>query len=100
MKNNKDYLHTLIKIQRNPKDNQRILARKLGFSLGKFNYILKLFKKKGLVKMKNFSSNPNKINYLYYLTPKGFKAKTSLAIQYLKKISVEYDEIKNEVKKN
>jgi len=39
------------------------------------------------------------MNYLYYLTPRGFKLKTSLALNYLKKLSKEYEELKKEVLK-
>lgn len=98
MKDNKDYLDVLINIQKNPKQNQRSLARTLGFSLGKFNYILKSLKNKGYIKVKNFQKNPNKMNYFYYLTPKGFTKKTNLAIKYLERISKEYEEIQKEIK--
>tara|TARA_B100000963_G_C22591465_1_gene655725 strand:+ start:1384 stop:1683 length:300 start_codon:yes stop_codon:yes gene_type:complete len=99
MKDNKDYLDVLIKIQKNPEQNQRSLAKTLGFSLGKFNYILKSLKNKGYIKVKNFQKNPNKMNYFYYLTPKGFAKKTNLAINYLNRISKEYEEIQKEIKK-
>ena len=99
MKDNKDYLDVLIKIQKNPEQNQRSLAKTLGFSLGKFNYILKSLKNKGYIKVKNFQKNPSKSNYLYYLTPKGFAKKSNLAINYLRRISKEYEEIQKEVKK-
>ena len=99
MRDNKDYLDVLIKIQKNPEQNQRNLAKISGFSLGKFNYILKSLKNKGYIKVKNFQKNPKKTNYFYYLTPKGFSKKTNLAINYLKRISKEYEEIQKEVKK-
>ena len=57
MKDNKDYLDVLIKIEKNPEQNQRSLAKTLGFSLGKFNYILKSLKNKGYIKVKNFQKN-------------------------------------------
>ena len=100
MKDNKDYLDVLIKIEKNPEQNQRSLAKTLGFSLGKFNYILKSLKNKGYIKVKNFQKNPNKMNYFYYLNPKGFAKKTNLAINYLNRISKEYEEIQKEIKKN
>lgn len=99
MKDNKDYLDVLIKIQKNPEQNQRNLAKISGFSLGKFNYILKSLKNKGYIKVKNFQKNPNKMNYFYYLTPKGFTKKTNLAINYLNRISKEYEEIQKEIKR-
>ena len=66
MKDNKDYLDVLIKIQKNPEQNQRSLAKTLGFSLGKFNYILKSLKNKGYIKVKNFQKKSQK-NKLFLL---------------------------------
>ena len=66
-----DHFEVLRKIEQNPNSTQRELAEELGFSLGKFNYCLKALKNKGLVKIENFTKNPNKINYMYVLTPKG-----------------------------
>ena len=68
-------------IKNNPNLSQRELASNLDFSLGKLNYCLKALKEKGLVKMKNFSSNSNKIGYAYILTPKGIREKTKLTIK-------------------
>ena len=89
MKKNQDHLQVLRKIQNNPNKSQRELAKTLGFSLGKFNYVLSALKQKGLVKIKNFSKNPNKLNYMYYLTPKGFSEKTKLTINFMNRISKE-----------
>ena len=97
MKKNQDHLQVLRKIQNNPNKSQRELAKTLGFSLGKFNYVLNALKQKGLVKIKNFSKNPNKLNYMYYLTPKGFSEKTKLTINFMNRISKEYEELKKEI---
>ena len=86
-------------IKNNPNQSQRELASNLDFSLGKLNYCLKALKEKGLVKMKNFSSNKNKIGYAYILTPKGIKEKTKLTINFMKKKMKEYDELKKELNK-
>ena len=102
MNNNKlkkDYFEVLRKIQDKPVTNQRELATELGFSLGKINYCLKALHSKGLVKINNFKKNPDKINYLYILTPKGNTAKTQLTIMFMKKNMQEYDELKKELKK-
>ncbi len=99
MKNN-DFLEVLRNISKNPSKTQRELAKELGFSLGKFNYILNALKKKGLIKFKNFKKNPRKLNYIYYLTPKGFTEKTKLTIRYLERISKEYESLKAEINKN
>ena len=98
-KDNNDHFEVLRKIQQNPNSTQRELAEELGFSLGKLNYCLKALKNKGLVKIENFTKNPNKINYIYVLTPKGFAEKTKLTINFMKAKMKEYDELKLELKK-
>jgi len=75
------------------------MAKELGFSLGKFNYCLKALQSKGLIKIQNFTKNPNKINYIYALTPKGISEKTKLTINFMKRKMKEYDELKMELKK-
>ena len=87
------------KIQKKPESSQRELADDLGFSLGKLNYCLKALKIKGLIKMNNFRKNPNKINYIYVLTPKGVSEKTKLTINFMKRKMKEYDELKKELKR-
>jgi EPS-associated MarR family transcriptional regulator len=76
------------------------LALDLGFSLGKLNYCLKALKEKGLVKIKNFRDNKNKISYIYLLTPGGIEAKTNLTLSFMKRKMKEYDELKGELKKD
>ena len=100
MDENQDQLNLLRQINNRPKLSQRQLAKNLGFSLGKLNYCLKALKNKGLVKIKNFEQNPNKINYIYMLTPKGISKKTKLTINFMKRKLQEYDELKSEIEKN
>ena len=99
MENNQDHFNVLRKINKKPNVTQRELANELGFSLGKLNYCLKALKNKGLVKIKNFEKNPNKINYIYVLTPKGIAEKTKLTINFMKRKMKEYEELKNELGK-
>ena len=99
MENNQDHFDILRKIQKKPNSTQRELAVELGFSLGKLNYCLKALQSKGLVKIKNFKKNPNKINYFYVLTPEGITAKTKLTLNFMKRKMKEYDELKKELKK-
>ena len=99
MKNDQDHLNLLRKIEDKPKSSQRELAEELGFSLGKLNYCLKALKSKGLIKIDNFRKNPNKLNYIYVLTPKGISHKTKLTIDFMKRKMMEYDELKRELKK-
>ena len=96
-KNNQDFFDVLRKVSKNPETTQREMASDLGFSLGKLNYCLKALKKKGLVKITNFKKNPNKLNYIYILTPKGISEKTKLTINFMKRKMKEYDELKKEL---
>ena len=102
MSQNKNYeSYNILKIlEKKPETNQRDLAKMSNLSLGKIHYILKELKKKGIIKVKNFKKSKNKINYIYFITPKGLKLKTKLAYFFLKKISKEYDELKKDIKKN
>ena len=98
MNDNQDHFNVLRKIKSKPEYTQRELAKELGFSLGKLNYCLKALKDKGLIKMKNFEKNPNKINYIYVLTPRGLAEKTKLTFNFMKRKMKEYDELKKEIK--
>ena len=100
MKDNQDHFDVLRKIQKKPESTQRELAEELGFSLGKLNYCLKALQAKGLVKIRNFRKNPNKINYIYVLTPRGLVEKTKLTLNFMKRKMKEYEELKKEIKKN
>ena len=84
-KNNTDQFNVLRKIKSKPNYSQRELANELGFSLGKLNYCLKALKEKGLIKINNFQKNPNKLGYVYMLTPKGISLKTKLTLDFMKK---------------
>jgi EPS-associated MarR family transcriptional regulator len=98
MSNKSDFFEILRKINNSQKITQRELASDLNFSLGKLNYCLKALQKKGYVKISNFKKNPNKIKYMYLLTPKGIAQKTKLTILFMKKKIKEYDELKKELK--
>ena len=99
MKDNQDHFEVLRKIKIKPETTQRELADELGFSLGKLNYCLKALRAKGLIKIENFRTNPNKINYIYVLTPKGIAEKTKLTINFMKRKMKEYEELKKEIGK-
>ena len=99
MKDNQDHFEVLRKIKTKPETTQMELADELGFSLGKLNYCLKALRAKGLIKIENFRTNPNKINYIYVLTPKGIAEKTKLTINFMKRKMKEYEELKKEIGK-
>tara|TARA_B100000963_G_C22634835_1_gene677014 strand:- start:899 stop:1210 length:312 start_codon:yes stop_codon:yes gene_type:complete len=98
MSDNPDIFNLLRKISKKPKASQRELAKELGFSLGKLNYCLNELKLKGLLKIKNFKNNKNKLNYIYLITPRGISEKTRLTINFMKRKMREYDELKKELK--
>ena len=102
MKHIQDHFNVLRTLERKPRITQRELASTLGFSLGKLNYCIKSLKEKCFFKMKNFQKNPNKISYIYILTPKGISEKTKLTLNFMKKKIQEYDQLKKELlsKKN
>ncbi len=96
-KQNTDIFEILRRIFNQPKSTQRDLARDLNLSLGKVNYCLKALKNKGFIKINNFKKNPNKMIYMYILTPKGIKEKTRLTLNFMRRKFNEYEELKKEL---
>ena len=85
-------------LEEEPELTQRELAQKLGISLGGVNYCLKGLIEIGHIKAENFNKNPNKLMYLYLLTPKGIAEKAKLTAGFLKRKTEEYHVLKNEIK--
>ena len=93
-----DSEYTVLKIlQDNPNVTQRELAKELGLSLGRTNYIIRALIDKGWVKLTNFKRSNNKLGYLYLLTPEGATEKTILAQNFLNRKSKEYNRLKEEI---
>jgi len=90
-------LQVLKLLQANPSLSQRQLAAEMGVSLGKANYCLRALVEKGLVKLGNFSKNPNKVKYAYILTPAGLEEKTRITLAFLKRKEAEFEAIKSEI---
>ncbi len=84
-------------LEAKPDISQRELAQQLGISLGGLNYCLRALADKGLVKVHNFSESPNKLGYMYLLTPSGMAAKAQLAGGFLKRKMAEYEALKAEI---
>jgi EPS-associated MarR family transcriptional regulator len=80
-----------------PELTQRELAERLGISLGGVNYCLKALINIGHIKVGNFSKNPNKLVYLYLLTPQGVSEKAKLTTSFLKRKMAEYKSLKKEI---
>ncbi len=96
--NQKDIrLDLLRKLESNPKYTQRELSKEMGVSLGKVNYCIKKLTEKGWIKLTNFKQNPNKVGYVYILTPRGIEEKTKLTFSFLKRKVIEYEILKKEI---
>lgn len=66
-----------------PITTQRQLSEHTGISLGQINYVLRCLLEKGMVKVHNFRKNPNKLSYVYRLTPAGIEARSRLAVNFV-----------------
>lgn len=84
-------------LESDPSLTQRRMAEKMGISLGKLNYCLAEFTKKGLVKINRFKSSDNKAAYMYVLTPSGISEKSKVTISFLNRKMKEYEEIKKQI---
>jgi MarR family transcriptional regulator, temperature-dependent positive regulator of motility len=84
-------------LHQKPQMSQRDLAKAMGVSLGKANYCLQALIQKGLVKLENFRSSPDKKNYAYLLTPAGVEEKTRITLTFLKQKMTEYEVLEKEI---
>lgn len=98
----KEEILTIIKeVEANPNLTQRFVSDKLGISLGKINYLLRMLIQKGLIKAESFSAHSGKLKKISYLvTPNGFQEKIRLTYYFLKKKEAEYKILKEEWEKN
>lgn len=94
MKLSEKAFQVLDALDRKEISSQRQLADHSGISLGQVNYILKSLLKRGLVKVDNFRKNPDKMGYVYFLTPKGIETKSRLAVRFVIRKIREYDNIR------
>ena len=90
-------LDLLRRLESNPEYTQRDLSQEMGVSLGKVNYCMKKLTEKGLIKLTNFTHNPNKMGYAYLLTPSGIEEKSRLTFLFLKRKVIEYEILKKEI---
>lgn len=84
-------------LQANPNLTQRQLAKGLGISLGRANYLAHALIDKGLVKVDNFRTSRNKLAYAYLLTPKGLETKARITARFIARTQAEYDQLKAEL---
>jgi EPS-associated MarR family transcriptional regulator len=92
-----DILNILRLLSSDTGANQRDLSARLGFSLGKTNYLLRSLVKIGALEIKNFTVRENKLKKIQYmLTRKGWEQKLQLTLFFLKKKETEYLVLKKE----
>jgi EPS-associated MarR family transcriptional regulator len=84
-------LEVLRQLAARPELSQRQLSQALGLSLGKTHYVLHALLDKGLVKIRNFRNNNNKLAYAYLLTPKGMREKVLLTRRFLARKEAEFE---------
>jgi EPS-associated MarR family transcriptional regulator len=94
---NETGLRVLNLLENRPDITQRELSKELSISLGSVNYCLKGLVEKGYVKAKNFKANPNKLGYLYLLTPSGITEKARLTEHFIQRRLTEYRAIQAEL---
>ncbi len=92
-------LQLLRYVETYPHTNQRLLSKGLNISLGKINFLIKELTKKGWVKINRAVHSENKLAYIYLLTPEGIEQKSRLTKEFLKRKIVEYDMLREEIKK-
>ena len=78
-------------------DGQVDLAKQLGFSIGKVNYIVKALVEKGFVKMESFATSEKKRNYIYLLTPTGINTKLALTEKFIVRKQAEYKHLQQQL---
>jgi EPS-associated MarR family transcriptional regulator len=81
-------------LAQHPQLSQRELSGALGVSLGKAHYILHALLDKGLLKVRNFRRNDNKVAYAYVLTPRGLSEKLRMTRSFLRRKEIEFDTLR------
>lgn len=85
-------------IESNPDVTQRELAKLLGVSKGKTNYLIGALIEKGLIKIGNFQRSGGKIGKLVYLlTAEGARDRMAMTRAYLVSKEAEYAALKIEI---
>jgi len=77
--------------------SQKSLAKEIGFSVGKVNYVLKALIEKGLIKAEVFINSKNKRKYSYLLTEKGIKEKIKLTRKFISRKKAEYEALQRDL---
>ncbi len=91
-------LQVLSALEENSDRPQRAIAEATGLSLAKVNYCLKRLVEKGHIKLRNVARNPNKLGYLYLLTPGGIREKSRLTYHFMRRAATQYGEVHGRVR--
>ncbi len=92
------YFRVLRAVELNQDITQPQLAKQLGISMGKANYLIKALVDKGLIKVDNFRQRGDKLNKIAYLmTPEGIKYRIALTRNYLASKETEYEALRAEI---
>ena len=75
----------------------RVLANKLGISLGGTNFCFQALLEKGSVKMKDPSQSKHEWRYSYLLNLMGIPDQSKLTVELLTRKSVEYGALKRAI---
>ena len=78
-------------------EGQQDIATRLGYSIGKINFIVKALSDKGLIKMTNFATSTKKRNYRYLLTPQGINEKLDLTEKFIVRKKAEYEALQQQL---
>jgi EPS-associated MarR family transcriptional regulator len=91
------HLYTLRELSRDDTLSQRDLAGRLGFSLGRVNFVVNSLIGKGLVKARRFKNSRNKLAYRYVLTPEGISARIRVTRRFLQAKLQEFERLQREI---
>jgi len=91
------HLYTLRELSRDDTLSQRDLAGRLGFSLGRVNFVVNSLISKGLVKARRFKNSRNKLAYRYILTPEGISEKVRVTRRFLQLKLNEFARLQKEI---
>ena len=80
--------------------SQRKLSAATGLNLKKINFCLHKLLEKGYIKFEKARRNPNKLVYLYLLTPDGIRAKSRLTYRFIRYTMEQHNKIEEKVRRS
>jgi len=80
--------------------SQRKLSAATGLNLKKINFCLHKLLEKGYIKFERVRRNPQKLVYLYLLTPEGLRAKSQLTYRFIQFTMTHYGQIEEKIRLN